>query len=84
MPLRYPMSVRWGGSDALAVGSGPAAVAKARAARKVAILDPVTRELTALREGTVEVSVTSDSMREYTDEASLEPIVEKKTITVEP
>ena len=33
---------------------------------------------------TVTVSVTNDSMREYTDEASLEPIVETKTITVGP
>lgn len=84
VPLRYPMSVRWGGSDRLAVGSGAAAIAKARDERKVAILDPVTRELTALRQGTVDVSVTNDSMREYTDEASLDPIVETKTITVGP
>jgi exopolysaccharide biosynthesis protein len=84
VPLTYPMSVRWGGSDGLAVGSGEAAIAAAKAARKIAILDPVTRELTALRQGTVDVSVTNDSMREYTDEASLEPIVEKRTITVSP
>ncbi len=84
VPLRYPMSVRWGGDEGLAVGSGNAAVDAARKARKIAILDPVTRELTALRQGTVKVSVTNDSMRKYTDEASLAPIVEEKTIQVGP
>lgn len=84
VPLRYPMSVHWSGDAQLAIGSGDAAVSAARKARKVAILDPETRELTALRQGTVKVSVTSDSMREFTDEASLAPIVEEKTIQVAP
>ncbi len=84
VPLQYPMSVHWGGDEGLAVGSGAAAVAAARKARKVAILDPVTRELTALKQGTVTVSVTSESMREFTDEASLAPIVEEQTIEVGP
>ncbi|MFA4930175.1 MAG: metallophosphoesterase, partial [Patulibacter sp.] len=84
VPLRYPMSVHWDGDDNLAVGSGAADVEAARKARKVAILDPETRELTALRQGTVKVSVTNDSMREFTDEASLEPITEEKTIQVGP
>ncbi|MBF6621435.1 MAG: phosphodiester glycosidase family protein [Patulibacter sp.] len=84
VPLRYPMSVRWNGSDSLAIGSGEAATDAARKAGKVAILDPATRELTALKQGTVTVSVTNDSMREYTDEASLEPIVERQTIQVGP
>ncbi|MBF6621436.1 MAG: phosphodiester glycosidase family protein [Patulibacter sp.] len=84
VPLAYPMSVGWGGDEGLAVGSGDAAIEAARKARKIAILDPVTRELTALRQGSVTVSVTNDSMREYTDEASLEPIVEEQTIQVGP
>ena len=37
VPLRYPMSVRWSGSDTLAVGGS---VDEARRAGKVAVLDP--------------------------------------------
>jgi hypothetical protein len=84
VPLQYPMSVRWAGDEHLAIGSGAADVEAARKARKVAILDPETRQLTALKQGTVKVSVTNDSMREFTDEASLAPIVEEKTIQVGP
>ena len=40
VPLRYPMSVRWGGDDGLAIGSGADAIDAARRAGKVAILDP--------------------------------------------
>ncbi|XVU28699.1 phosphodiester glycosidase family protein [Actinoplanes sp. CA-054009] len=82
VPLRYPMSVHWSGSSTLAIGSGDQAVAAARRCGKVAILDPVTRELTALRRGSVTVTVTSDSMRAYTGAASLAPITTSKTITV--
>ncbi|MGE4425641.1 MAG: phosphodiester glycosidase family protein [Solirubrobacteraceae bacterium] len=82
VPLTYPMSVRWGGDDALAIGSGSAAADRARQAGKVAILDPVTRKLTGLRTGEVTVSVTNDSMREFTDEASLAPITTEETIQV--
>jgi|GEM_PF-734893 len=82
VPLTYPMSVRWGGDDALAIGSGAAAVDAARKDGKVAILDPVTRKLTGLRTGEVEVSVTNDSMRPYTDDASLAPVTTAKTIAV--
>ena len=46
VPLRYPMSVHWSGSDSLAIGTD---VDAARAAGKVAILDPATRRLTGLR-----------------------------------
>lgn len=84
VPLRYPMSVHWSGSPNLAIGSGSAAVSDARRAGKVAILDPATRLLTALRRGAVTVSVTNDSMRAYTDEASLAPITTSKTIQVGP
>ncbi len=84
VPLAYPMSVHWGGSDALAIGSGHAAMVAARRDRKVAILDPVTRRLTGLRPGTVTVSVTSDSMREDTGEASLAPVRVEKTIAIAP
>ncbi|MGX6447004.1 phosphodiester glycosidase family protein, partial [Patulibacter sp. S7RM1-6] len=84
VPLAYPISVHWQESDALAVGSGDAAVDAARRAGKVAILDPRTRELTALRRGTVKVAVSEESMREYTDEASLAPVTAEKTIEVVP
>ena len=40
MPLRYPMSVDWGGSTNLAIGSGTAAIEAAKEAGKTAILDP--------------------------------------------
>lgn len=82
VPLSYPLSVEWSGDEDLAVGSGPAAVEAAREARKVAILDPETRELTALRTGEVTVRVSSESMRELTDEASLAPVVGERTVQV--
>ncbi|MDO9408379.1 phosphodiester glycosidase family protein [Patulibacter sp.] len=81
VPLAYPMSVHWSG-DGLAVGSGEAATDAARKAGKLAILDPRTRELTGLRTGTLKVAVTNESMREYTDEASLAPITTERTIAV--
>ncbi|WBB67680.1 phosphodiester glycosidase family protein [Micromonospora sp. WMMD812] len=84
VPLRYPMSVHWSGSSSLAIGTGAEAVAGARRAGKVAILDPQTRTLTALRRGSVTVTVTNDSMRQYTDSASLAPITTSKTIQVGP
>ncbi|MFE9611872.1 phosphodiester glycosidase family protein [Streptomyces sp. NPDC006012] len=84
VPLQYPMSVGWGGSSDLAVGSGKAAVDEARHKGKVAILDPRTRTLTALRPGSVTVSVTNDSMRAYTDNSSLAPVTTSKTISVVP
>jgi len=82
VPLAYPMSVHWGGDDRLAIGSGEQAVEAARRARKVAILDPATRQLTALRTGEVTLSVTAESMRELTDEASLAPVRAERTIQV--
>ncbi|MEV4299734.1 phosphodiester glycosidase family protein [Microbispora rosea] len=84
VPLQYPMSVHWGGSSNLAIGSGKAAIDAARRAHKVAILDPQTRTLTALQSGSVTVSVTNDSMRAYTDDSSLAPITTSKTIQVVP
>lgn len=82
VPLAYPMSVHWSGDPALAIGSGEAAVAAARTARKVAILDPGTQQLTGLRTGEVTLSVTNDSMREYVDEASLAPVTADRTVQV--
>jgi hypothetical protein len=82
VPLQYPMSVHWSGSKNLAIGSGDQAVTAARRDGKTAILDPETRKLTALRSGSVTVSVTNDSMRAYTDAASLAPITTSKTIQV--
>ncbi|MFD3521973.1 phosphodiester glycosidase family protein [Streptomyces sp. NPDC058653] len=82
VPLRYPMSVHWSGSSTLAIGSGKQAVDRARHQGKVAILDPRTRTLTALRGGSVTVSVTNESMRAYTGDSSLAPIKASKTIEV--
>jgi hypothetical protein len=84
VPLQYPLSVDWGGSANLAIGAGAAAIDAARRHHDVAILDPATRVLTALRQGTVTVSVTSDSMRADTGAGSLAPIVAHRTITVLP
>ncbi|GAA3149883.1 exopolysaccharide biosynthesis protein/3',5'-cyclic AMP phosphodiesterase CpdA [Kribbella aluminosa] len=79
VPLRFPMSVHWTGSSNLAIGG---TVDQARRTGKVAVLDPVTRTLTAIRPGNVTVSVTNDSMRAYTDDASLAPITTSASITV--
>jgi hypothetical protein len=79
VPLRYPLSLRWSGSDNLAVGSGDDAIAAAREADKVAILDPATQELTALQSGSVDVTVEADSMRDSDD---MSPIRTTKTIQV--
>ncbi|WP_052489236.1 phosphodiester glycosidase family protein [Streptomyces sp. 150FB] len=84
VPLQYPMSVDWSGSSTLAIGSGKAALDLARHQGKVAILDPATRTLTALRRGSVTVSVTNDSMRAYTGDSSLAPITTSKTVKVVP
>ncbi|GHE84613.1 hypothetical protein GCM10014715_45920 [Streptomyces spiralis] len=84
VPLRYPMSVHWSGSSNLAIGSGKHAIDQARDMGEVAILDPQTGTLTALRRGSVTVSVTNDSMRAYTDDSSLTPITTSKTIEVLP
>jgi hypothetical protein len=82
VPLQYPMSVDWGGSRGLAIGSGRAAIDGARRHGMTAILDPATRMLTGLRPGRVTVSVTSDSLRADTGPASLAPIVADRTVTV--
>jgi 3',5'-cyclic AMP phosphodiesterase CpdA len=84
VPLRYPMSVDWGGSPNLAIGSGQAAIKAAKAEGKTAILDPSDGSLTGLATGAVEVSVTNDSMRKYTGPESLEPITATKTVKVVP
>ncbi|WP_026911992.1 phosphodiester glycosidase family protein [Patulibacter minatonensis] len=82
VPLAYPMSVHWSGDAGLAIGSGDAAADAARKAGKVAILDPVTRQLTGLKKGDVQISVTNQSMREFTGEASLAPVTTTKTVHV--
>jgi len=84
VPLAYPMSIHWSGSDSLAIGSGDEAIAAAREAEKVAILDPATRTLTALSQGIVTIRVTNDSMRQYTDEESLSPVTAERTLVVGP
>jgi hypothetical protein len=81
VPLRYPASIRWSGSSALAIGSGEPAVQEARDAGKVAILDPATGALTGLATGQVAVVAEADSMRAGED---LSPIRAQKTIAVTP
>ncbi|MEU6998025.1 phosphodiester glycosidase family protein [Nonomuraea sp. NPDC046570] len=53
VPVAYPVSVSWSGSPNLHIGSRSGAKA-----RHVAVLDPATGTLTALREGLVVVAVT--------------------------
>ncbi|MDO9352808.1 MAG: phosphodiester glycosidase family protein [Solirubrobacteraceae bacterium] len=84
VPLAYPMSVRWSGSPNLAIGSGAEVLAQARRSGKAAVLDPRTMALTALRQEAVTVRVTNDSMREFTDEASLAPVSAERTIAIGP
>lgn len=84
VPLRYPMSVHWSGSSGLAVGSGAATVARARAGGKFAVLDPVTGTLTGLRPGAVTIRVTNESMREFTGAGSLTPIIAERKVLVTP
>lgn len=84
VPLRYPMSVHWSGSRDLAIGSGERFAEAARRSGKVAVLDPETRTLTALRRGSVTVSVANDAMRPYDGEASLAPVTTSATIAVVP
>ncbi len=79
VPLHYPASVRWGGSAELAIGSGEEAVEAARDAGKVAILDPESGQLKALRSGQFALTAEADSMRAGDD---LSPIRAQKTVTV--
>ncbi|MCO6008250.1 phosphodiester glycosidase family protein [Actinoallomurus purpureus] len=59
-PLRYPASVTWSGDAGLLVTSSPEAAKAARHHPDVlAILDPATGTLTAVRPGTVTVTVSS-------------------------
>ncbi|HEY4278117.1 MAG TPA: phosphodiester glycosidase family protein [Conexibacter sp.] len=79
VPLRYPTSVRWSGSDDLAIGSGDDAIQAARDADKVAIFDPVTEQLTALKSGSVALTAAEDSMSTSDD---LSPVTATRTIKV--
>jgi hypothetical protein len=79
VPLRYPVSLRWSGSENLAIGSGDEAIDAAREADKTAILDPQTGELTALQTGSVDLTVEADSMRDGED---MSPIRTTKTVAV--
>jgi hypothetical protein len=73
VPLRYPMSVHWGGSGNLAIGKA------ADTTGKVAVLDPVAGTITGLRSGQVTVAVANESMRDGDD---LAPVTASKTIVV--
>ncbi|MDO8187268.1 phosphodiester glycosidase family protein [Conexibacter sp. JD483] len=76
VPLRYPASPRWSGSANLAIGSGAAALRDAKAAGKVALLDPASGELTGLAEGEVTVTATADG------DLSEQPVAGSATVSV--
>ncbi|MFF4837483.1 phosphodiester glycosidase family protein [Streptomyces sp. NPDC001315] len=69
-PLRYPASVTWTGSPGLVVADSATEARKAtRARRTLAVLDLTTHTLTAVRPGTVTLTVTA---ADQTDSAAVE------------
>jgi 3',5'-cyclic AMP phosphodiesterase CpdA len=67
MPLRYPATVHWDGSEGLVIGTGELLVDEVRAAGATAALDRSTGELTALAPGTVELRVTAGTSTTTTE-----------------
>jgi exopolysaccharide biosynthesis protein/predicted phosphodiesterase len=62
-PLRFPASVTWGGGSGLVVAhSASEARAAERNSRTLAVLDPASGTLTAVRSGTVTVTVASGGL----------------------
>lgn len=80
IPLRYPASVKWGGEN-VEVAPDPDAGDRrqARAAGAVAVLDPVTGELDAVRPGRATVTVTAGGV---TDAQALR--VTRRAVTTPP
>lgn len=62
VPLDYPLTVRWSGSENLFVGSGDAAEQARESGDYDAIFNPETRELEALAAGTVTIRVSSNDV----------------------
>ncbi len=60
IPLRYPATVTWSGSDNLFIGSGTAAERAANSGQYAASFDPATGKLTALQPGEVRLRVDSN------------------------
>lgn len=61
-PLRYPATVRWEGSEGIVVASGADAAAAVASGTPVAVLDPATLELTGVRPGSGQLTVTAGSL----------------------
>lgn len=62
-PLRFPASVTWSGSPGLALTDSPSATEAARRhPRTLAVFDPTSTTLTAVRPGTVTVTVASGGL----------------------
>ncbi|SFE20286.1 3',5'-cyclic AMP phosphodiesterase CpdA [Actinacidiphila alni] len=62
-PLRFPATVTWSGDPSLAIVASPAdAKTAGRKSRTLAVLDLSTTTLTAVRRGTVTVTVTSGGL----------------------
>jgi hypothetical protein len=62
-PLRYPASVTWGGGSGLVVaGSASEVKAAGRRAKTLAVLDLTSATLTAVRSGTVTVTVAAGGL----------------------
>ncbi|NOK62478.1 MAG: 3',5'-cyclic AMP phosphodiesterase CpdA [Chloroflexi bacterium AL-W] len=85
IPLRYPATVQWQGSYNLFIGTGEAAERAARYPRYAAVLDPVTLDLTTLREGTIALRVdangaqataTARIVRDDTQLEGISPVLE--------
>ncbi|HEY3478782.1 MAG TPA: metallophosphoesterase, partial [Streptomyces sp.] len=67
-PLRFPASVTWGGSSGLVVATSPSAVRAARRSpHALAVLDVVAGTLTALRPGTVTLTVSAGGLTASAD-----------------
>lgn len=61
-PLRYPATVRWEGSEGIVVATGPEAAAAVASGEPIAVLDPITLQLTGVRAGSGELTVTAGSL----------------------
>ncbi|GAX89021.1 phosphodiester glycosidase family protein [Effusibacillus lacus] len=61
-PLAYPATVAWSGSKNVFIGTGDSLEQARKSGRYNAVLDPETGKLTALKSGTVSISVQSNGI----------------------